>query len=74
MGFDNTELLDLIERRFRSHREFGAAMGWSDSKTSYKLKDYSTWSHADVEEAMSVLGIPASHIKKYFFTPKVQES
>ena len=72
MGFDNSELINLVEKKYRTHREFGAAMGWSDAKTSYKLKDYSTWSHTDMERAMNVLNISASNLKKYFFTIKVQ--
>lgn len=72
MGFDNTDLLELVDKKYRTHREFGAAMGWSDAKTSYKLKDYSTWTHIDIDKAVSVLGISAANLKRYFFTRKVQ--
>lgn len=74
MGFDNKELISLIEKKFRTHREFGVAMGWTDAKTSYKLKDFSTWDHEDMDRAIRVLDIAASNLKRYFFTRKVQEN
>lgn len=72
MGFDNTELLNLIDKKFKTHREFGTAMGWSDAKTSYKLKSFSTWDHEDMEKTIDILGISAANLKRYFFTRKVQ--
>ena len=72
MEFDNRELVALVDLKFRNHREFGNAIGWSDSKVNYKLKSLRSWSVHDVGKAIIALGIKDGQIKRYFFTQKVQ--
>lgn len=74
MEFDNRDLVILVDQKYRNHREFAAAMGWTDQKTSYKLKSLKTWTVADVGKAIEKLCIRDGQIKRYFFTPKVQEN
>lgn len=72
MEFDNKNLVALVDSKFRNHREFGNAIGWSDSKVNYKLKSFQSWSVYDVGRAITTLGIKDTQIKRYFFTLKVQ--
>ena len=72
MEFDNRALVALVDAKYRSHRDFGKAIGWGDSKVNYKLKSLSSWSVHDVGKAIITLGIKDGQIKRYFFTQKVQ--
>ena len=70
MEFDKKELITLVDEKYRTRREFGKAVGWSDSKTNYKLENQplSAWTISDANSVKDALQIKERDFRRIFFS------
>ena len=61
------KLREKIKLVFGTQKAFADAMGMNVATLNAKLNGKATWTLAEIEKAISLLGILASEIKEYFF-------
>lgn len=66
--FDNSKLLNLIDRNYKTRAEFCRAAGIVPA-TFYREKSAGNWSAQTIIKATNTLNISNKEIELYFFRP-----
>lgn len=67
-SYDNSQLLQKIDRNYKTRTEFCRAAG-IEPQTFYKEQSAGNWSADTIIKAATALKIPAQEIGFYFFRP-----
>lgn len=74
MSFDYAKLRGKIKEVYRTQDEFAKALGIGRVSLSQRLNNTLDFSQEEINTACKILGLAASDIPDYFFTPQVQKS
>ena len=71
MDYDYSKLKGKIVEFYETHTAFAKAMKMGRVSLYRKLNNQSEWTQDEMERAMSLLKIPRSSVRAYFFNHKV---
>ena len=71
MEYDYSRLKGKMVEFYETNTAFAKAMGMGRVSLYRKLHNQSEWTQDEMERAMTLLKIPRSSIRAYFFTHKV---
>lgn len=74
MAYDYSKLNGKIREVFGKCAAFAKAIGLSERSLSLKLNNKVGWKQQEIDQACTLLGIPACDIGIYFFSRKVQRA
>ena len=71
MDYDYSKLKGKIREVYGTDTAFATAMDMGRVSLSLKLNNKSEWSQDEMEKAMTLLKIPRTSVRAYFFSHKV---
>ena len=72
MSFDYSKLSGRIREKYRTQAEFSKALNISERLISLKLGGKRAWTQAEIDRAVTCLGLTEHDIPDYFFKKIVQ--
>lgn len=72
MSFDYSKLSGRIREKYRTQAEFSKALNMSERSLSLKLGGKRAWTQAEIDRAVTCLGLTEQDIPDYFFKKLVQ--
>lgn len=72
MSFDYRKLSGRIREKYRTQAEFSKALNMSERSLSLKLCGKRAWTQAEIDRAITCLGLTEQDIPDYFFKKNVQ--
>lgn len=73
-NYDYRKLRGRIKEKFGTQSEFSKKLGLSEVSVSNKLNNIVDWGQEEMENAISILEIPNTDIRAYFFTHEVEKN
>lgn len=73
MSFDYSKLSGKIREKYGTQSKFAKALNMSERSLSLKIGGKRAWTQAEMDRAISCLGLSSQDIPDYFFEKKVQK-